>query len=102
MRRIPLRDATGIRTPRPTRRAVLGALASMAWPSRLLLAQGGAGSPGAAVVTQASDVRLIPVEGEGARYWSRWALWGRRTSRTVTPRRRPQQTASASTSRDRK
>ncbi|MGB7220601.1 MAG: PQQ-binding-like beta-propeller repeat protein [Vicinamibacterales bacterium] len=41
-----------------SRRAVLGALASMLWPSRLL--------------TQSPDVRMLGVEGEGARYWSRW------------------------------
>jgi outer membrane protein assembly factor BamB len=42
-----------------SRRVVLGALASMLWPSKPL--------PG-----QDAGVHLIPIEGEGARYWSRW------------------------------
>ena len=42
-----------------SRRVVLGAFASMLWPSRL-------------VVGQDAGVQMIPVEGEGARYWSRW------------------------------
>jgi len=42
-----------------SRRVVLGGLASMLWPSRSLLGQ-------------ETGVRMIPVEGEGGRYWSRW------------------------------
>jgi outer membrane protein assembly factor BamB len=42
-----------------SRRVVLGAFASALWPSKRLFAQ----DPG---------VHMIPVEGEGTRYWSRW------------------------------
>ena len=48
-----------LQPPRMSRRAALGALASMLWPSRLLRGQ----EPG---------VELIGIEGEGAKYWSRW------------------------------
>jgi hypothetical protein len=46
-------------TPNVSRRTVLGALGAILWPSRLLLGQ-------------EAGVRMIPVEGEGAKYWSRW------------------------------
>lgn len=49
-------------TPLPltmSRRAALGAIASMLLPSTLVRGQD-------------ADVRIVPVEGEGARYWSRW------------------------------
>src|SRR5882672_1680662 len=62
------RDTSRMGTPAPSRRAVLGAFAAMLWPSRLLFAQGGSGG----VASQVPDVRMIVVEGEGARYWSRW------------------------------
>ena len=41
-----------------SRRVILGALGTLLWPSRLLLAQEG--------------VQMIPVDGDGAKYWSRW------------------------------
>ncbi len=42
-----------------SRRVLLGAIASLLWPPRALRGQGAA-------------VQMIPVEGEGARFWSRW------------------------------
>src|SRR5882672_8564323 len=65
------RDTSRMRTPAPSRRAVLGAFAAMLWPSRFLFAQNGSAGPGGPA-GQVPDVRMIAVEGEGARYWSRW------------------------------
>jgi outer membrane protein assembly factor BamB len=45
--------------PTVSRRAVLGALGAILWPSRLL-------------VGQETGIQMIPVDGEGAKYWSRW------------------------------
>jgi len=61
------RDTSRVQCSKLSRRAVLGALAPILWPSRLF-SQGGAGSPRG----EAADVRMLAVEGEGARYWSRW------------------------------
>jgi outer membrane protein assembly factor BamB len=48
-----------------SRRAVLGAFAALFWPGRLLAQQ-------SASAQAIPDVRMLTVEGEGARYWSRW------------------------------
>jgi outer membrane protein assembly factor BamB len=45
--------------PAVSRRVVLGTLGAMLWPSRLLLCQD-------------AGVQMIPVDGDGAKYWSRW------------------------------
>jgi outer membrane protein assembly factor BamB len=48
-----------VTVPGVSRRAVLGALASVLWPSRRLIGQD-------------AGAQMIPVDGEGAKYWSRW------------------------------
>ena len=45
--------------PIVSRRVVLGTLGAMLWPSRLLLGQD-------------AGVQMIPADGDGAKYWSRW------------------------------
>ena len=48
-----------VTVPGLSRRVVLGALASVLWPSRRLIGQD-------------AGAQMIPVDGEGARYWPRW------------------------------
>ena len=45
--------------PSVSRRVVLGTLGAMLWPSRLMLGQ-------------QAGVQMVPVDGDGAKYWSRW------------------------------